>query len=190
MAPNGSKWLQMTPNDSKWHTRGPIVGRLRLFSPVISCFFQFHSIFPIYSSLFLKFNTRSSALIALALLNKLLVSDKSLHSTPFQNQGGFFERHARRSISSRRTVLCLLEDLEGTEKRASPRKKSEGKGQRQKVKWLCLKIKETKATEHKTTFFPVFFCVLGPFWPFWVGAKKCQLFEESDLKNLFNHFKN
>ena len=42
------------------------------FFPVISCFFQFHPIFPIYSSLFLKFYTRSSALIALALLYPII----------------------------------------------------------------------------------------------------------------------
>ena len=67
--------------------------------------------------------------------------------------------------------MCLLEDLEGTERRASPRKKSEEKGQCQKVKLSCLKMKENKATGHKSTFFATLYCVLGPFWPFWVRPK-------------------
>ena len=36
-------------------------------SHISSCFFPFHLVFPIHSSLFFKFNSRSSALIALAL---------------------------------------------------------------------------------------------------------------------------
>ena len=37
-------------------------------SHISSCFFPFHLVFPIHSSLFFKFNSRSLALIALALL--------------------------------------------------------------------------------------------------------------------------
>ena len=39
-----------------------------------------------------------------------------------------------------------------THKGASPREMSEEKGQRQKVKFLCLNMKENKATGHKSNF--------------------------------------
>ena len=61
-------------------------------------------------------------------------------------------------------------------KGASPCEKSEEKGQRQKVTFVCLNMKENKTTGHKSTFLASLFCVLEAFWPYWVWAKKCLFF--------------
>ena len=43
-----------------------------------------------------------------------------------------------------------------TYNRVSPREKSEEKGQREKVKFVCLNMKENKATGHNSTFLALF----------------------------------
>ena len=60
---------------------------------------------------------------------------------------------------------------------ASPRETSEKKGQRQKVTFKFLNMKESKATGYKSKYLANFFCVLGPFWSYWVWAKKCLIFK-------------
>ena len=61
---------------------------------------------------------------------------------------------------------------------ASPREKSKGKGQRQKVKLLYFNIKENKATGHKSTCLASrFFAFLDFFLPYWVWAKKYLFFK-------------
>ena len=45
----------------------------------------------------------------------------------------------------------------------SPREKSEEKGQRQKVKFKLLNMKENKATESKSKFLATLFCVFGAY---------------------------
>ena len=67
-------------------------------------------------------------------------------------------------------------------KEASPSEKSEGKGQPQKVKFLCLNMKNNKATGPKSNFLAKFFCFLGPFWPYWVWAKNCLFFKDKISK--------
>ena len=69
--------------------------------------------------------------------------------------------------------------------RASPCEKSKEKGKRQKVKFVCLNMKENKATGHKSVFLASLFCFLEPFLAILGLGQKMPIFYDQISKNYF-----
>ena len=78
-------------------------------SHISSCFFPFHLVFPIHSSLFFKFNSRSSALIALALISVVVINGlKFCTFIPFLvEQYSWIFNEPQRPIMSRWSCMCI-----------------------------------------------------------------------------------